>query len=130
MSSILPQIKTLESIPSLHLNYAESLLKLIIGNLLQQEEIEIGTFIHGEDEGSVIAFDSNDSENVCLELCFSINQDFIINLTDNSEDINTSNFSYKFDDSCSLYEIVPENLREWMNDIAFSQEGKSYSLKK
>lgn len=130
MTSILPQIETLESIPLLHQNYAGSLLKLIMDNLLQMDEVEIGTYGQGDDEGAVIAFDSNDSEDVRLELRYSHYQYFELVVSDDSEDINTSNFKYKITEESNLLEMIPETLREWMDEVCGEQEPKTYSVKK
>lgn len=130
MTSILPQIETLESIPLLHNNYAGSLLKLIIDNLLQMDEVEIGTYRESDDEGAVIAFDSNDSEDVRLELRYSHFQHFELVVSDDSEDFNTSNFKYKITEDSNLFEMIPEILREWMDEVCSEQEPKTYSVKK
>jgi hypothetical protein len=79
MSSILPQIKDLNQIHIIHEQYAEAALKLIVEKPVCMEEFYIEVFTQGNDSGSIIAFNGDNSESTEIELCYT-NSKFILNI--------------------------------------------------
>lgn len=130
MTSILPQIEALENIPLLHYQYAKGLLQLLVSELLEIEEFEIGLYSEGKKWGSQIIFDSDEFENSQLELRYVTNEDrFYIIASDDSEDIDTSTFRYKIHDGMSLYDMIPHKLVAMMKQAAFDRESILFNPK-
>lgn len=125
MSSILPQISSLQETPSFNFRYAEILLHLFVTKLLSMDEIEIGTFIEADEEGSVIAFDGDDFENTQLQLRFAENR-FVLVLQEHSDEHFACTFNYKIFDHSVLYQRIPDKLRAAMEDVASDNESATF----
>jgi len=125
MSTILPNIDDLQSVPDINFFYAKSVLELVIRKLLELDEIEVG--IHRDElgrYGSVMAFAADEIDRVMVRLeCFP--GEYILTLQDNSENMDTSVFTYRISDHEELVESIPFGLREFMEDVADGGEPKT-----
>ena len=121
MSSILPQINQLSQVHIIHEQYAQAALKLIVEKLLSMDEFDIGTFTQGTDSGSKIAFDGDDFENTEIELCY-IYSKFILSIRAHCTEFNISSFTYTILEESPLYLMIPEKLRNAMEDVADIEE--------
>lgn len=117
MSSILPQITTLQETPSFNFRYAELLLNLLVQKLLSMDEFIIGTFSEADEEGSIIAFDGDQFENTQLQLRFAEDR-FVLVLHEHSDENFACTFSYKIFDHSDLYQRIPDKLRSAMEEVA------------
>lgn len=129
MSSILPQIETLQDVPLFNYKYCEFMLKVLLSKLFEMQEFDIGLFREGEEEGAVIGFDGNDSEDVQLELRYAENR-FIIVVTENSTENFACTFQYKIFDDSLLYQMIPDKLRAVMEHAADKSETSTFTLSK
>jgi len=110
MSSILPQIESLQDVPFAHAQYAEGILNLMLNKLLEDGEYDIGAFFQGEQEGSMVAFDGDDFENVQAELRY-VDYKFVIVVSEHSDENFASQFSYKIFEGARLDKMIPDKLR-------------------
>jgi len=131
MSSLFPKIPELQMVSEFHYNYAEEILNLLLRNLLKEDSIDVGITEKEGDEGSeyysVITFAEDESEDVILNLNYTLNE-FEIEVSLNTDRFGSSVFSYIITDDCSLFEIIPEKLKEYMNEVWENRRPKSYTL--
>ena len=108
MSTIFPQIETLQGIPSAHEHYARKIISLINDLVKEEEEMRVGIY---EDKGiSFLPFSDGEMENVILELrCKGVK--FSIVVKEQQDAMNSSMFKYNIPNGEELYESLPENLR-------------------
>src|ERR1700679_3621742 len=119
MTSILPQLEGFHQIPRLHERYAKAVLTRMIENISQSGEAEIG--ITNDVEGCWVAFDSDEFENALIELRYK-KYKFSIKITDNKEGMGTSRFFYYIPNGSEMYTMIPEELIEKMDEVAFTKE--------
>ena len=124
MTSILPQIKELQEIPRLHLEYAKTILNMLVHKLLELEEFEVGVF--GDNDGSIVSFDSDDFEDIRLDLRCKRNN-FSLKIIDNTDGYRTSVFLHKIEDESELFYIIPEGLRTLMEEVATNFEPATFT---
>ena len=129
MTSLLPQIKSLQDTPLINLRYAEILLDLAISKLLSMDEFMIGIFEAGGEKGSIIGFDGDDLEDVQLELQYSDSK-FILVLNENSDENFACTFKYKIFQNSELYQRIPDKLRAAMEKAANKFKSAKYKGKK
>lgn len=122
MSSFLPKISDLQAVPDINFLYAKNELSLVINKILGFDEVNIG--IHNDEQGrigSIIAFAADDIDRVIVRLEY-FPSDYLLTLEDNSENMDTSVFTYRISDQDELIESIPTGLRKLMEEVSFEGE--------
>lgn len=122
MSSFLPKISDLQAVPDINFLYAKNVLSLVINKILEFDEVNIG--IDNDEQGrigSMIAFAADDIDRVIVRLEY-FPSDYLLILEDNSENMDTSVFTYRISDQDELIESIPNGLRELMEEVSFEGE--------
>lgn len=122
MTSFLPKITDLQAVPDINFFYAKNVLSLVINKILEFDEVDIG--IHNDEQGrigSVIAFAADAIDRVLVRLEY-FPSGYLLTLEDNSENMDTSVFTYRISDQDELIESIPSGLREFMEEVAFEGE--------
>ncbi|MCE3228300.1 MAG: hypothetical protein K0S32_2851 [Bacteroidetes bacterium] len=114
--SIFPNIEGLDEIPMLHFRYAEYVLKKLIENILEQDEIDIG--VEGE-KTAIVSF-YGDTDNLQLSILY-VDHSFKIRVVEHGDSTNTAKFIYNLTEN-ELEEDIPGVLREEMQNVAFERE--------
>ncbi len=125
MTSLQPQIEILQEVPFANLNYASSLLDLILNKLATEMKLEIGVFEDRDGLGSAIGFDSDESEDVQLYLRY-VKGRFVILLHENSEENCAAVFKYTIYEESSLYKRLPTLLCELMEKVSNTENPMTY----
>lgn len=124
MSTFFSSVNELSQIPDRHLQYAQSLLSVFISNILLLDEIDVGVS-HGQDAvRSIITFTSDDFEKVLVHLIYSPRDNFRIEVVDNSNEFEDSKFYYTIHEDSMLEKMIPEGLRNIMEEVALEGEEK------
>ena len=122
MTSILPQINQLNEIPDLHDYYAKGVLSYINEELRQLDSIEIGVI--GTLGGSIISFDTDDSEDTNIELRYKKGK-FSLKIKAYSREDYRSVYYYYIPEDSKLYNMIPAKLINEMMDVAMEGEAKT-----
>lgn len=124
MSTFFCSIDELSEIPDRHLQYAESLLSIIISKILLLDEINIGVSGGGGETKAVITFTSDEFERVLVHLTFCPRENFRIEVVDNSDDFEDSKFYFTIHEESMLEKMIPTGLKNIMEEVAFDEESR------
>jgi hypothetical protein len=119
MGTLFPVMDELQNVPLFHTRYAETILKIIISRLLSLEEIDVGIF-QDRKIGSIISISDGEFDSVVADLKFSGEFELVVH--DNSENNDSSSFSYTLSPNKGLMSIIPLGLQEFMEVVALEQQ--------
>lgn len=124
MSTFFSSVNELSQIPDRHLQYAQSLLSLFISNILLMDEIDVGVSHKQQEISSVVTFTSDDYDRVLMHLVYNPRSNFRIEIVDNSNEFEDSIFYYTIHEGSMLEKMIPEGLRNVMEEVALEREEK------
>lgn len=126
MTNIHPIIQELENLSPFYKKHAEALLNLFMERLSKLENIKIGHSFKNEKSQSILSF-ADEIETMFLELQYSSGK-YTIKASGYSNDgIEDGEFQYKFSDESSIAEIIPDDLKDRMQEVELTHEAMSYS---
>lgn len=104
-------------------------MSIFISTILDLDEIDIGVSDGAHEVKSIITFTSDESESVLVHLTYCTNENFKIEVVDNSDEFEDSKFYYIIHQDSLLEKMIPEKLRELMDDVAFKGEPRMVNPK-